>query len=319
MKLAPAPFTEGRVRLPDGRRLGYAEFGDPDGEVLLWFHGTPGGRKQVPPATPAAALERGLRVICVERPGVGLSTHHDGRTLATWTADIDALADRLGIERFCVAGLSGGGPHALAVAHDLGDRVAGAAVLGGLGPVVGDEAPGGGLLDSPLVQGGARFLPLVQAPLGTMISMLLPALIPVRNQVFGLYARFGPDTDRPVFAMPEFRDMFVKDLISSGRRQMRALVGDALVFMQPWHFSLRDVDVPVTIWHGGADRLVPVDHGRHMSELIPGAAFVTVPGEGHFAGFVRVDAVLDACMRWHAGEDAAHSDASAPADAAADG
>lgn len=312
MKLAPKPYTEGRVRLPDGRRLGYAEFGDPAGDVILWFHGTPGARKQVPPATTTAAAERGLRVIGVERPGVGLSTHHDGRTLASWAADVEVFADRLGIDRFCVAGLSGGGPHALAVAHDLGDRVAGAAVLGGLGPVIGDEAPGG-FLDSPLILRGAPLLDALQAPMGRMLSLLLPALIPVRNQVFGLYARFGPDTDRPVFALPEFRDMFVTDLIDSGRRQMRALVGDAVVFMQPWHFSLRDVTVPVTIWHGGADRLVPFHHGRYMAELIPSADLVTVPGEGHFAGFVRVEAVLDACLRWFDGTEEAAEAAGADA------
>ncbi|MBX7160035.1 MAG: alpha/beta hydrolase [Acidimicrobiia bacterium] len=297
MKLAPKPYTEGRVRLPDRRQLGYAEFGDPTGDVVLWFHGTPGARKQVPPATTTAAAERGLRVIGVERPGVGLSTNHNGRTLESWAADIDVFADRLGIDRFCVAGLSGGGPHALAVAHDLGDRVAGAAVLGGLGPVVGDEAPGG-FLDSALVVQGARLLAPMQAPFGTMLSLLIPALIPFRNQVFGLYARLGPDTDRPVFELPEFRDMFLRDLIDSGKRQMRALVGDAVVFMQPWHFSLRDVSVPVTIWHGGSDRLVPFHHGQYMAELIPGAELVTVPDEGHFAGFVRVEAVLDACVRW---------------------
>lgn len=303
MKLAPTPITEGRIRLPDGRRLGYAEFGAPDGEVVLWFHGTPGARKQVPPATPAEATARGLRVIGVERPGVGLSSNHGDRTLASWAADVEAFADRLGIERFCVAGLSGGGPHALAVAHDLGDRVAGAAVLGGLGPVVGEEAAGG-FLDSPLISRGARLLPAFHAPAGTLLSMLIPALIPFRNQVFGLYARYGPATDRPVFETAEFRDMFLKDLIDSGKRQMRALVGDALVFMQPWHFSLRDISVPVTIWHGGADMLVPLGHGRHMADLIPRGELVTVDGEGHFAGFIRVEAVLDACAGWF-GEDTA--------------
>lgn len=313
MNLAPKPYTEGRVRLPDGRRLGYAEFGDPDGDVLLWFHGTPGARKQVPPATPAAASARGLRVIGVERPGIGLSSHDPDRTLASWSRDVEAFSDSLGIDRFCVAGLSGGGPHALTVAHDLGDRVVGAAVLGGLGPVVGEEAAGG-FLDFPLVTVGARMLPLLVEPVGGGLARIIPALIPFREQVMDLYARVGPKSDRPVFKVPEFRDMFLADLIDSGRRQMRALLTDAHAFMQPWHFSLRDIAVPVTIWHGGADGIVPLHHGRHMAELIPGAEFVTVPGEGHFAGFVRVERVLDACLEWYGDVEASNLAGEAVAD-----
>lgn len=297
MHRAPRPYTEGRVRLPDGRKLGYAEFGDPDGDVLLWFHGTPGARKQVPPSTPVEARARSLRVICVERPGIGMSTHDPDRTLASWSRDVEGLADSLGIDRFCVAGLSGGGPHALTVAHDLGDRVMGAAVLGGLGPVVGDEAPGG-FLDFPFIARGARVLPLLVEPIGAGLARIIPALIPFREKVLDLYSRVAPASDRPVFAVPEFRDMFLVDLIDSGRRQMRALLTDAHVFMQPWHFSLRDIAVPVTIWHGGADGIVPMHHGQYMAELIPGAEFVSVPGEGHFAGFVRVERVLDACLGW---------------------
>ena len=134
------------MTLPDGRRLGFAEFGDPHGPLVLWFHGSPGARRQVPPAGRHAADELGLRVVCVERPGVGASIDHAYRDLRDWAVDVSVVADRLGHERFLVVGLSGGGPYALACAHELPDRVAAVGLMGSLVPTAGDESAAGGLV-----------------------------------------------------------------------------------------------------------------------------------------------------------------------------
>src|SRR5690242_5372332 len=106
MAVPPIPLHEGTVRLPDGRLLGYAEFGVPDGNVVLWAPGTPGARKQLPPATPDEAIERNLRVICIERPGTGISTPYVYDSVLDYAADVADFADVLGIDRFGVAGLS---------------------------------------------------------------------------------------------------------------------------------------------------------------------------------------------------------------------
>ena len=106
--------------------------GDPDGFPVLWFHGTPGGRLQVPPDAPASALARGLRLFGVERPGTGYSTEHRYGEVREFAADIRALADSLGLAKFAVAGLSGGGPYTLACAHDLPDRVVALDLVSGL-------------------------------------------------------------------------------------------------------------------------------------------------------------------------------------------
>ena len=110
------PRAEGRFYLPGGRRLGYAEFGDPNGAVVLWFHGTPGGRRQFPLVGRRAAEGLGLRVVLIERPGSGLSDSHE----------YAAVADALGADRLGVVGLSGGGPYALSCAAvpALASRVA---------------------------------------------------------------------------------------------------------------------------------------------------------------------------------------------------
>src|SRR5262249_25526737 len=139
------PRFEGAFVLGDGRKLGYAEFGPVEGRPILWFHGTPGARRQVAPVARTASWERGVRLIAVERPGIGASTPHAYRAVVEFADDVRQLTEGLGIERFAVVGLSGGGPYALACAHEMSDRVLAAAVLGSVAPVVGPEAARGGV------------------------------------------------------------------------------------------------------------------------------------------------------------------------------
>src|SRR5215468_3392088 len=143
------PRSEGRFYLPTGRRLGFAEFGDPSGDPVLWFHGTPGGRRQFPLLGRRAAEELGLRVVVLGRPGTGLSDPHRYESVADWAADVAHVADALGVEKVGVAGLSGGGPYALACAAvpPLADRVVAVAVLGGIVPSVGPDAVTGSVAD----------------------------------------------------------------------------------------------------------------------------------------------------------------------------
>lgn len=108
------PRAEGRFHLSDGRRLGFAEYGDPRAEVVLWCHGTPGGRRQFSLPGRRAAERLGLRVVVVERPGSGLSDPHAYAAVSDWAADMAEVADALGANRLGVVGLSGGGPFALA-------------------------------------------------------------------------------------------------------------------------------------------------------------------------------------------------------------
>ena len=127
------PRAEGRFYLPKGRRLGYAEYGDPSGAVVLWFHGTPGARRQFPLLGRRAANKLGLRVVVVERPGSGLSDPHPYAAVADLATDMADVADALGAQRLGVVGLSGGGPYALAcgAVPPLAAGVAAVAVLGG--------------------------------------------------------------------------------------------------------------------------------------------------------------------------------------------
>jgi pimeloyl-ACP methyl ester carboxylesterase len=284
------PFADGAIELADGRRLGYAEFGDPDGDVILWFHGTPGARLQVPPEIAAEGSARGFRVITLERPGNGASTPHLYGRVRDFAADVAAFADAVGIGEFAVVGLSGGGPYVLACAHELPERVRAAAVLGGLGPVRGDDAA-----DSytKLLGLAGPMLGVARGPLACAFSGALGALRPVANQGLWLYMRIGPRADRPVFERPEMADMFIADILGGLEGGMRGPIYDLALFSRDWGFRLRDITVPVRFWQGDADIIVPFNHGEHQASLVRDGKLFVRPGEGHFAGFTVVDQVLD--------------------------
>jgi pimeloyl-ACP methyl ester carboxylesterase len=245
------PREEQVVRLEDGRGLGVAEFGEPEGRAIFWFHGTPGARRQIPPHARHLARERGLRLIGVERPGVGWSTPHVYGSVLEFAHDVEELTDLLEVEAFGAVGLSGGGPYVLACAHHMPDRMVAAAVFGGVAPTSGEDAVHGGPLRAT-----RHFHPLMnlwREPLGLFLSAGIRALHPLADQVFDFYLRVGPEGDREVLDRPDMRAMFIDDLLTGSREGLRSVVYDVLLFMRPWGFSLRDVDVPTHFWQGDSD------------------------------------------------------------------
>ena len=285
------PHHESLVALEGGRALGYAEYGDPEGDPVLWFHGTPGARKQIPPDVPGLATERRIRMIGIERPGTGFSTPYTYGRIIDWADDLKAFADGLGLERFATIGLSGGGPYVLAASHALPDRVTAGAVLGGIGPTRGRETAPGYTRVLPF------FYPLLAAargPLGELLSHGVRAIRDVASPGYDLYRKFiAPPSDRAVLEDPAMKAVFLYDLTTALEGGLRAPISDIVLFGRHWGFSLRDIKVPVKFWHGDADKIVPLSHGEFMTALVPGAELSVVPGGGHFAGYILGREVLD--------------------------
>jgi len=276
------------LRLPDGRALGFAEYGAPDGQPLLFFHGTPGARLMARFAHEVALRQR-IRVVAPERPGYGLSDLQPGRTIVQWPEDVAALADSLGLERFALAGVSGGGPYVAACAHRMPQRVGVAGIVSGVGP-----------LDDPVVAAAfsaaqrRAFAVLGQAPWAVRTLAALPSRLVRRFplQALELVAPLEPAPDRAILARPEVRATLVDDLRQALRQGSRAVLEDLRLFGQPWGFRLEDVAVPVELWHGEADAQVPVGVGRRVAQRLPCCRARFIPDAGHLWLFEHCEEVL---------------------------
>lgn len=292
-----APRYEGRVAVGGGRYLGVAEFGPPTAEQsIVWFHGTPGARRQIPDEARRIADDRGIRIIGMDRPGVGLSTPHLYKRLIDFTPDLEMALDRLGVGRYATVGLSGGAPYALAAAFAFPDRVARVGILGGVVPSGGEEGATGGLVS--LATRFKPLLPLMSEPAGALLTTLVRVARPVASPGLDLYARFSPPGDREVLGRPDVKEMFIDDLVNSGRHSMRAAVYDAILFTRAWGFNVRDVTAPVTWWQGDDDNIVPLSHAEHIVPLIPNAELRVRPGEGHLGGLGIATEVCDTVLAW---------------------
>jgi pimeloyl-ACP methyl ester carboxylesterase len=283
---------EGAVDLRSGRRIGFAEFGPAHGHPIIWFHGTPGARRQIPPSAHAAVEDLDLRIISIERPGIGLSTSHQYDAIVDIVDDVEEVIDALGLDEFGVVGLSGGGPYALALGAKLRHRVYGVAVLGGVVPTVGPEACEAG----PVLGLARRFQPLmpgVVAVGGVGLWAMLKVTGPAQNVLYKAFSRVMPAGDQEVFASEGMKEMFIGDLQNGGRRQFRAALHDATLFGRDWGFLIADVKVPVRWWHGDADPIVPLAAAEVASGYLRDVEFYVRPGESHLGGFAAAHEILD--------------------------
>jgi pimeloyl-ACP methyl ester carboxylesterase len=292
-KLIP-PRVEGTIRLSDGRNLGFAEFGPADGVPLVWFHGTPGARRQVAPESRRLALEKGVRIICVERPGVGDSSPHRYENIAEYADDIEQFVDAMAIDQFAVGGLSGGGPYTLACAAKMPDRVFFAAVLGGVAPTLGPDA-----IEGPESTGWLRIGNVIgplHRPMGGFLRGAIYALTPVAETCIKAFSKVMPEADQRVFADPLVRQMFLDDLILGGRLNMQALFLDARLFARDWGFRLGDITTPVYLLYGDADTIVPLGHGHDIASKIPGSSLRIRTDAGHIGGLEASSEILDVML-----------------------
>ena len=284
------PKLEGNVAVGADRQIGFAEFGDPQGRAVFWLHGTPGARRQIPVEARVYAEEKHIRLIGVDRPGIGSSTPFQYRNVLAFADDLRTIADVLGIDEMAVIGLSGGGPYALACAAAMPDRVVVTGVLGGVAPTIGPEAISGGLM--ALGSAVAPLMPLIGLPLRLAAVGLIQLIRPLGSRAVDMYGRVSPEGDRRLLARPEFKAMFLDDLLNGSRKQMAAPFADIVVFARDWGFRLEEVKVPVRWWHGDKDHIIPFEHGAHVVSLLPDAELYTLPGESHLAGFGYAEEIL---------------------------
>jgi pimeloyl-ACP methyl ester carboxylesterase len=288
------PKLEGNIAVGEDCQIGFAEFGDPQGRAVFWLHGTPGARRQIPTEARAFATRQNIRLIGIDRPGIGSSTPYQYENVLGFTDDLRTIADTLGIDRFAVIGLSGGGPYTLATAAAMPERVVMAAALGGVAPLIGEDGISSGLME--LAKIARPIIEVADTPIRWVAGSLIKVSAPFGSTALDLYARISPDGDRNLLSRPEFKAMFLDDLLNGSRKQMSAPFADVVVFARDWGFPLDQVKVPVRWWHGDRDHIIPFAHGQHVVAHLPDAELYALPGESHLAGLGYAQEILATLM-----------------------
>jgi len=267
------------ITLSDGRALGFQALGDPDGSPLFFFHGTPGSRLVFSGTDPIAQIP-GLRLILPERPGYGLSDPQPGRALLDWPNDVSELADYLQLDRFAVAGESGGGPHVLACAYRLASRVTKALVLSSPAPAGFKGARRGLSLGNRAGLVLGRYAPwLIRA----MMRSYAKALERDPEGFVDAMAKQMAPPDRRLLESPSLRQALIRDFREAYRQGSggQAVDGALAMTSRTWGFSLREISVPVFLWHGEDDTLVSMTMAEHLAREIPRCQARFVTGAGH--------------------------------------
>lgn len=282
------PREDEVVRSSDGRRLGVAQYGDPEGFPVLLFHGTPGSRLWFSPADPVGT-GMGARLVAIDRPGYGLSAPWPARDAASgaayalWPGLVAELSEGLGLDRFAILSVSGGGPYAAACAARLpAARLARVSIVAGPAPPGTYRASGRMARSNRIglrlarVFGRARWL-------GRLITRPSVRYLRERpDEWFDRMARELCPSDAEISARPEFRAQVRRELLEGYRQGVDALIDESARLVEPWQIPLEDIRVPVDIWHGVEDTLAPIEMGRALAAAIPGAALHEIEGRGHF-------------------------------------
>jgi pimeloyl-ACP methyl ester carboxylesterase len=289
--LAPPSVTDDAdqtIQLRDGRRLGYAEWGDRAGRPLLYFHGWPGSRLEGRLGD-EAAKDRGVRLIAIDRPGMGLSTFQPGRRLVDWPDDVVELAAAMGLGRFAVLGISGGGPYAAACAWKLSDRLTGAAIVSSLAPL--DVS---GAIGEMGRQNRLAFQLVGHVAVLRRIRMAAMARTVARRPDRVLQSGVAAAVDKQYVDRPDVRKILGESLSEAFRKGSRGPAWELGLYARPWGFRVEHIRAPVHLWHGEEDANAPVKMGRYLATSIPECEARFYPGEGHLHFVDRLPEMLAA-------------------------
>lgn len=260
--------------------MGFAEFGDPHGLAIFYCHGFPASRLEGK-LFDIAARQNNIRLIVMDRPGYGLSGPKRLAKIAHWTHDLIELANHLEIDRFGVLGVSGGGPYALACAYQFPSRLSAIGVVCGLGPVYSNWA-------LKRMKWPAR--------IGFFLAKSAPVLLPVlygnmtaklmhwRPQMCqSLLTIAAPQSDRTVLRKPEVAENISGSIKAALHQGAKGALADFYRYVNDWGFKPENIEIPINLWHGTVDTVVPACHTEYFANIIPKTRCEYLPGEGHFS------------------------------------
>lgn len=284
MSLSSGLIADSSIQLRDGRTLGMSTVGKANGLPIFHFHGNGTSRLEV--LTVAEAAESlGVRLIGLDRPGIGRSDRAAGYRLLDWPADVVEVADQLGIERFAVEGLSGGGPFALACAYKIPHRLTACGLISSAaGPFIRQA----GLLSLRAEVGMLVHLPwLVRALFRLSTRLTGSDEASIEKKLVRTGARLG-EADHQLLGITEIRKAFAHAAAESFRQGADASTKDGMVFSRPWGFQVEAITFEkLFLWHGELDRVMPVAAARLLAQALPHCTVTFYPGEGHLSTFVN--------------------------------
>jgi len=275
-----------QFQLSDGRKLGYDERGPSNGKPLFYFHGSPSSRLESNLYVADELLQSlDVRLIAVDRPGMGLSDFQPNRRILDWSQDVLALADHLNIERFAILAYSLGGPYGLACAYTIPKRLTHVGIVSGAALFTEPE------LVKNVNEGTRRFLNLPRenpfasrlflGMLGTMARLAPNRFVAQANSLL-------PAPDREiVLPDPEFQQGFIRMVREAMRQGSRGAHHESLLTITEYGFRLQDIQMPLLLWHGEADQNIPVEMVRYAASAIPKCEAKFYPNEGHLSLFKK--------------------------------
>jgi pimeloyl-ACP methyl ester carboxylesterase len=253
----------------------------------MYFHGFPGSRAEGQLGDEAAKTS-GVRVIALDRPGMGLSDFKPGRGFIDWPDDVSEVAEALGLERFAVLGISGGSPYAAACAMKFSRRLTGVGIASGIGPL---NAPGAthGMSQQNrlLLQAVGRF-----PALSRLFAGAVAVQVKQPDRAIEQVRRSFAAVDQPYLDRPELRKTLKASFSEAFRNGGRGPAWEMRLYARPWGFRLEDIEMPVHLWHGEQDANAPIAMGRHLASAIPDCHANFYPREGHLHFVERLTEIL---------------------------
>jgi pimeloyl-ACP methyl ester carboxylesterase len=281
--------------LKDGRTLGYAEYGDPVGKPIFLFHGTPGSRLFHP--FDEITSKAKARLICVDRPGYGLSTFQPSRTILDWPEDVLQLAVHLHFQRFSVVAHSGGGPYALACSYVLPQFVTSTLLISSAGPA---DSPGALRNMVGLNRSGYRFGRWMPWPVWSfLIWMIYRDVRQLPEKIMEREALTRPKADAELWKQDSVREVCYASVIEAFHHGTRGVAWDARLITRAWGYALEEIHSPVHLWHGTNDRRTPIQMAQSMSDRIPMSKLHLCEGQAHLLIFQYWQEILSQATLEH--------------------
>ncbi len=281
---------EEEIRLADGRRLAYAEYGDMKAEPVLVMHGIDGCRLQMP-IIPQRIQKAGVRLIVPDRPGFGRSDPQSGRSMLGWASDIKELVKAIDLHDVSVVGVNAGGPYALVLGHMLKRWVRKVVIVNSAGPPETLRFYSSCTPFWKMVLRVARYTPSV---FSALVQILLRGVLRNPEAYFDNSSGLGSKNEKMVFSSKNkhMRDFYLKVLYEASRQGVSHIAYDANLIIRPWGFNLEDIDLPVHLWHGIENTIIPIQVAEYLASQLSDVRKYFIDGEGNYLYLSHFEEIL---------------------------